>query len=167
MDAYFNNNQIETIHFWPETNTTITPLYLAKRNSYFLSKFIWLEDLRPFAWYDVFNVPEGMEQLLKDAPPVMPGPDGPGGPKKDTARPNSNAPADRTMPDGPDPLKRKTFDEPLPPEGMLPPDGLQLPDGIQPSASDGPSLLSPSGNGELPGGENLRKIRPRANSHGN
>ena len=98
MDSYFSDNQVETIHFWPETTSKITPLYLAKRNSYFLPKFVWLEDLRPYAWFDVFNVPDGMEQLLKDAPPIEQGPAGPGGPNQENAQPNPNAPADRTLP---------------------------------------------------------------------
>lgn len=95
MDAYFNNNQTESVHFWPETTTKITPLYLAKRNSYFLPKFRWYEDLRPISPEDVFVIPEGMELLLNDAPPVQPGPDGPGGPKQEKGKPNEAAPADR------------------------------------------------------------------------
>lgn len=96
MDAYFKGNTTESIHFWPETTSKITPLYLAKRNSYFLPKFRWYEDLRPISPEDVFYVPEGMELLLEKAEPVLPGPEGPGGPPRDTARPNPNAPADRS-----------------------------------------------------------------------
>lgn len=98
MDAYFNNNTTESIHFWPETTSKITPLYLAKRNSYFLPKFRWYEDLRPISPEDVFYIPDGMEQLLQSAEPVMPGPEGPGGPdnaKKNGGKPNRNAPSDR------------------------------------------------------------------------
>lgn len=133
MDAYFNNNEVESIHFWPETTSKITPLYLAKRSSYFLPKFRWYEDLRPISPEDVFYVPEGMMVLLNAAPPIEPGPDGPGGPKQEKGAPNENAPADR---------KR------LPPaavdEATLPEDGEQpLPAHISlPGGSDGTSPAS-------------------------
>lgn len=96
MDAYFKGNTTESIHFWPETTSKITPLYLAKRNSYFLPKFRWYEDLRPISPEDVFYVPEGMDLLLEKAEPVSSGPAGPGGPPRDTAMPNPNAPAGRS-----------------------------------------------------------------------
>ncbi len=95
MDAYFKGNTTESIHFWPETTSKITPLYLAKRNSYFLPKFRWYEDLRPISPEDVFYVPDGMEILLEKAEPVTAGPVGPGGPPSKAAGPNPNAPADR------------------------------------------------------------------------
>lgn len=72
MDSYFNDNAIESIHFWPETTSKVTPLYLAKRNSYFLPKFRWYEDIRPFSPADVFIVPEGMDELMKNAEPIAP-----------------------------------------------------------------------------------------------
>lgn len=72
MDSYFNGNQVERIHFWPETTSRITPLYLAKRNSYFLSKFAWYDDMRPFGPYDVFNVPESMRRLIEESEPADP-----------------------------------------------------------------------------------------------
>lgn len=95
MDSYFKDNAIESIHFWPETTTKVTPLYLAKRNSYFLPKFRWYEDLRPISPEDVFVVPDAMIELLGSADPTMSEVKGPGGPKKDVSRPNGNAPADR------------------------------------------------------------------------
>lgn len=68
MDAYFDGNRIERISFWPETNSTVTPLYLAKRNSYYLKKFRWYGDLRPTSPADVFIVPEAMIELLGSEP---------------------------------------------------------------------------------------------------
>lgn len=68
MDAWFNGNSIERINFWPETNSTVTPLYLAKRNSYYLRKFRWYGDLRPTSPADVFIVPEAMIELLATEP---------------------------------------------------------------------------------------------------
>lgn len=70
MDAYFDSNKIKSIHFWPETTSKITPLYLAKRGSYFLPKFRWYDDLRPRTPGDVFVIPEAMDELLKNADPI-------------------------------------------------------------------------------------------------
>ena len=67
MDAYFNGNSVEKINFWPETNSTFTPLYLAKRNSYYLKRFRWYGDIRPMSPEDVFVVPEGMVELMNSA----------------------------------------------------------------------------------------------------
>lgn len=72
MDAYFDGNSVESIHFWPETTSKITPLYLAKRGSYFLPKFRWYEDIRPFDKFDIFNVPEAMEEMIRNAEPISP-----------------------------------------------------------------------------------------------
>lgn len=67
MDSYFAKNTIESIHFWPETTTNITPLYLAKKKSYFLPKFAWYEDMRPMSAEDVFTIPESMVKLMRTA----------------------------------------------------------------------------------------------------
>lgn len=72
MDAYFSKNEIEKITFWPETTSKITPLYLAKRNSYFLPKFGWYEDLRPRTPGDVFVIPPEMVELFRSAEPIKP-----------------------------------------------------------------------------------------------
>lgn len=72
MDAYFDNNQVKSVHFWPETTSKFTPLYLAKRGSYFLPKFKWYEDLRPLTPGDVFVIPREMVELFASAPPLMP-----------------------------------------------------------------------------------------------
>lgn len=97
MDSYFNANSIKSIHFWPETTSKFTPLYLAKRNSYFLPKFRWYEDLRPISPEDVFNVSEAMIELLSTADPTVSAVSTPGGPKKDAARTNPAAPPDRRL----------------------------------------------------------------------
>ncbi len=67
MDSYFANNTVESIHFWPTTTATVTPLYLAKKNSYFLPKFAWYEDMRPTSPEDVFNIPQSMIELMSSA----------------------------------------------------------------------------------------------------
>ena len=48
---------------WPETTGKITPLYLAKRNSYFLQKFRWYAPLRPMSPDEVFDYPAEMAEL--------------------------------------------------------------------------------------------------------
>lgn len=97
MDSYFKGQSIESIHFWPETTSTVTPLYLAKRNAYFLPKFRWYGDLRPTSPEDVMIVPEAMVDLLNTASEEISTLDTPNYPKRDTAQPNSNAPADRRV----------------------------------------------------------------------
>lgn len=97
MDAYFNDNKIDRINFWPETTTKVTPLYLAKRNSYFLPKFKWFEFIRPKSPEDVFIVPVEMIELINSAEPLKPTTPGPNEPKpedKKSSRPNENAPAE-------------------------------------------------------------------------
>lgn len=89
MDGYFSSNKVESIHFWPETTSKITPLYLAKRSSYFLPKFKWLEDVRPFDKFDVFNVSEAMDELINSADPISPVILSK--PIKDSAKPNPQA----------------------------------------------------------------------------
>lgn len=68
MDAYFKNGQIDTVRMWPETTGTITPLYLAAKNSYFLPKFKWLERFKPTSPQSVFLTLEDKEGLLKPIP---------------------------------------------------------------------------------------------------
>lgn len=94
MDGYFAGNRVESIHFWPETTSKVTPLYLARRGSYFLPKFNWYEDLRPFDKYDIFNVPEQMDELINAAPPVSPVVLSK--PERQHARPNPKAPVDES-----------------------------------------------------------------------
>lgn len=103
MDSYFDANTVESIHFWPETTSKITPLYLAKRNSYFLPKFRWYEDIRPKSPADVFVVPEGMIELINSAEPIQL----PTVPvdKLDANKPNPEAPAPKTVePESSDPV---------------------------------------------------------------
>jgi len=110
MDAYFNKNQVEHVTFWPETTLKITPLYLARRNSYYLPKFKWFEFLRPRTPGDVFVIPQEMIDLFNSAEPIKQ-PDL----KKSHAAvsPNANAPLPRdksAIPSGqlpalPEPIK--------------------------------------------------------------
>ena len=95
MDSYFNGQSIKSIHFWPETTSTVTPLYLAKRNAYFLPKFRWYGDLRPMSPEDVMIVPDAMIELLNTASTETSAVNTPNYPKRDTAKPNPNAPDDR------------------------------------------------------------------------
>lgn len=112
LDGYFAGNSVESIHFWPETTSKITPLYLAKRGSYFLPKFQWLEEIRPFSKFDIFDVPEAMVKMIDAAEPLKPivlkkidieaakqsTPDGemPGDGSGDAPRPRGRRPGGRT-----------------------------------------------------------------------
>lgn len=112
MDAYFDCNQLSKVTFWPETTSKITPLYLAKKGSYFLPKFMWYGDLRPRTPGDVFVVTEEMKELFRNAEPLNLET------RKraiDAARPNPKAPDE-------DRLKNNLL--PPPPEEAVP---LKLP----------------------------------------
>ncbi|MBO4955886.1 MAG: LPS export ABC transporter periplasmic protein LptC [Muribaculaceae bacterium] len=108
MDAYFAADSVERIHFWPETTSKITPLYLAKRNSYFLPKFKWYTDLRPQVPGDVFVVSQEMIDLINSAEPIIQVEKKPNEPaaagaepqRKPSARRNNNP--RRPHPDAPD-----------------------------------------------------------------
>ncbi|MDE6108795.1 MAG: hypothetical protein K2F72_00735, partial [Muribaculaceae bacterium] len=72
LAADFEKQMVQRIHMWPETSGTVTPLFLAKKNQYFLSKFKWFEGIRPLDRFDIFVVPEEMEQMMATAPrPVI------------------------------------------------------------------------------------------------
>lgn len=63
MDAHFKDGDISHLKMWPQTTGKVTPLYLAKRSSYFLPKFRWYGALRPLSPDDVFVYPPEMETL--------------------------------------------------------------------------------------------------------
>ncbi len=63
MDALFTDGQIDRILLWPQTTGKVTPLYLARRSSYYLSKFRWYGPLRPTDPEDIFNYPDEMAEL--------------------------------------------------------------------------------------------------------
>lgn len=65
MDAYFEEGDIRRLTMWPETTGKVTPLYLAKRNSYYLPKFRWYGPLRPMSPAEVFDYPDEMADLAK------------------------------------------------------------------------------------------------------
>lgn len=66
MDARFTNNEIDSITMWPHTTGRVVPLYLAKRNEYFLPRFRWYAKLRPLAPDEVFDFPQEMDALLNE-----------------------------------------------------------------------------------------------------
>lgn len=65
MDAYFKDGQVDTIKMWPETSGRVVPLYLAKKGSYFLPRFKWMETLRPTSPGSVFEPTRDPEGFLK------------------------------------------------------------------------------------------------------
>lgn len=142
MDAYFNDNQIEHVTFWPETTSKITPLYLAKRNSYYLPKFKWYDFLRPRTPGDVFVIPQEMLDLFRSAEPLKQ-PDL----KKGNAanKPNFNAPAprdpDSAIPPGKGPAS-KTLKLDLDPGLNQPPSSLPASKSATSVRSDTPTKVS-------------------------
>lgn len=67
LSADFKGRMTERIKMWPETTGTATPLFMAKRSLYYLSKFQWFEEIRPSSPADVFVVPEHMEEIMSTA----------------------------------------------------------------------------------------------------
>lgn len=65
LTAKFVKRNPEMIKMWPETNGTVTPLYLAKPQLYYLPKFSWLEQLRPRTPADVMIIPKEMDTLME------------------------------------------------------------------------------------------------------
>ena len=59
------SGNISHLIMWPETTGKVTPLYLARRNSYFLEKFRWYSPLRPMSPAEVFDYPPEMAELAK------------------------------------------------------------------------------------------------------
>lgn len=65
LSADFKDETIEKMKLWPQTNATVTPLYLAKKSIFYLPQFHWYEQYRPTYPLDIFNFPE--ELLAKFA----------------------------------------------------------------------------------------------------
>lgn len=68
LSADFENQVIQRMKMWPETSGTMTPLYLAKKQIYYLPQFRWFEPLRPLSPMDVFIVPPEMRDLFQEPP---------------------------------------------------------------------------------------------------
>ena len=68
LSADFKNQAIQRMKMWPETSGTMTPLYLAKKNTFYLPQFRWFEPLRPLGPHDVFIVPPEMRDLFLEPP---------------------------------------------------------------------------------------------------
>lgn len=75
LTALFRNRTTEKIKMWPQTTGAATPLFLAKKKDYYLSKFDWFEDMRPLSVEEIFVIPEAMESRMTEAgrtPPNIP-----------------------------------------------------------------------------------------------
>lgn len=68
MAADFLNQALQRMKLWPETSGTMTPLYLAKKQLYYLPQFRWFEPLRPRKPEDVFVIPQEMRDLFAEPP---------------------------------------------------------------------------------------------------
>ncbi len=67
LTALFRGRTTEYVKMWPQTTGKATPLFLARRNMYYLPKFQWYDDMRPLGKGDVFLVPQAMEDLMREA----------------------------------------------------------------------------------------------------
>ena len=65
--ARFKGQTTELIKMWPETTGAATPLFLAKKSNFFLPKFKWFEGMRPTDRFDIFTIPQAMEELMRTA----------------------------------------------------------------------------------------------------
>lgn len=68
MAADFMNQELQRMKLWPETSGTMTPLYLAKRQLFYLPQFRWFEPLRPRKPEDVFIITPEMRDLFSEPP---------------------------------------------------------------------------------------------------
>lgn len=68
LAADFKDQQIDRLKMWPESPGTMTPLYLAKKNIFFLPQFRWFEPLKPTSPEDVFNISREMLDLMAEPP---------------------------------------------------------------------------------------------------
>lgn len=68
MAADFRKQALQRMKLWPETSGTMTPLYLAKKQLYYLPQFRWFEPLRPLKPDDVFIIPPEMRDLFAEPP---------------------------------------------------------------------------------------------------
>ncbi len=66
LSAEFADQQLQRMKMWNETNGTMTPLYLARKNLYYLPRFRWFEPLRPKDPDDVFNISKEMLDLMAE-----------------------------------------------------------------------------------------------------
>lgn len=68
MAADFRNQNLERMKLWPETSGTMTPLYLAKKQLFYLPQFRWFEPLRPLKPEDVLIITQEMRDLFAEPP---------------------------------------------------------------------------------------------------
>ena len=75
LAADFKGRTAERVKMWPQTTGTATPLFMARRSSFFLPKFKWYDGVRPTSPDDIFVVPDEMEELMLNAErPAPPSP---------------------------------------------------------------------------------------------
>ncbi|MDE7153125.1 MAG: hypothetical protein K2O00_01610 [Muribaculaceae bacterium] len=77
LTADFKDNALERMKTWPESSSSIVPLYLAKRSQLYLPQFKWYGPLRPTSPADVFIITQEFVDLMNEPDP---------GPKSRTER---------------------------------------------------------------------------------
>lgn len=64
LSADFKGRTTEKIKMWPETTGSATPMFIARKSMFYLSKFRWYDSIRPLSPDDVFIVPDEMEAIM-------------------------------------------------------------------------------------------------------
>lgn len=73
LSADFKDRKTEKVKLWPNTSGKATPLFMAKKNIYFLQNFKdsnglrWYENIRPTSPGDVFIISDEMERIMSSA----------------------------------------------------------------------------------------------------
>lgn len=68
MAVDFTGKNMDRMKLWSETSGTMTPLYLAKKQLFYLPQFRWFEPLRPLKPEDVFDIQQEMIDLFNEPP---------------------------------------------------------------------------------------------------
>jgi lipopolysaccharide export system protein LptA len=68
MAVDFTGKNMDRMKLWSETSGTMTPLYLAKKQLFYLPQFRWFEPLRPLKPEDVFDIQQEMLDLFNEPP---------------------------------------------------------------------------------------------------
>ena len=72
LEAHFKGQTTEKIKMWPETSGNAVPLFLARKNLFYLPKFKWYETWRPVRREDIFFTPPDRETLMMEQGRTIP-----------------------------------------------------------------------------------------------
>ena len=145
LAADFKDNSTERIKMWPETTGTVTPLFMAKKSLFRLSKFQWFEDMRPADKDDIFVIPQAMEDLMVSSGRVPTPKPQPLAALNDSAMTDSTnvSAADSIAPPASEPSETRTPEQEQGEEAPAPDDDTPMPlhhDAIKPADAQTESI---------------------------